>query len=142
MFNPIFQQGQFQNNNNPNSFFNHGGNDSWKGDYNLSNNQNQNNFQSNPYQNQDNKMNIVFRTSNGKTFNILFSPERTVEDLILTFFKRVDQEELFTKGGVAFVHNALQFSYHTKDKVRNFFRYNQTPTIMVLDVNNLIGAGI
>ena len=136
MFNPIFQQGQFQNNNNPNSFFNHGGNHSWKGDYNLSNNQNQNNFQSNPYQNQDNKMNIVFRTSNGKNFNSMF-----YNCYSLTIFKRVDQEELFTKGGVAFVHNALQFSYHTKDKVKNFFRYNQTPTIMVLDVNNLIGAG-
>ena len=117
---------------------NPGGNQNWRGDYNLNFNQNQNN--PNPLQNQNNKMNIVFRTSNGKLFNILFDPERTIEDLILTFFRRVDREELFTKGGVAFVHNALQFSYHTKDKVRNFFKPNQTPTIMVLDVHNLIGA--
>jgi hypothetical protein len=72
--------------------------------------------------------------------NILFSPERTVEDLILTFFRRLDQEDLFTKGGVAFIYNALQFSYHTKEKVKNFFKYNTNPAIMVVDVNNLIGA--
>ena len=121
-----------------NPIFNFNANQNWKADYNLNFNQNQNNFI--PGQMQDTKMNIVFRTSNGRLFNILFDSERTVEDLILTFFKRVDKEELFEKGGVAFVHNALQFSYHTKDKVKNFFRYNQTPTIMVLDVNNLIGA--
>ena len=119
-----------------NPIFNYGANQNWKADYNL--NFNQNNFI--PNQPQDTKMNIVFRTSNGRIFNILFDSERTVEDLILTFFKRVDKEELFTKGGVAFVHNALQFSYHKKEKVKNFFRFNQTPTIMVLDVNNLIGA--
>ena len=121
-----------------NPIFNFNANQNWKADYNLNFNQNQNNFI--PGQMQNTKMNIVFRTSNGRLFNILFDSERTVEDLILTFFKRVDKEELFTKGGVAFVHNALQFSYHTKDKVRTFFRYNLTPTIMVLDVNNLIGA--
>ena len=121
-----------------NPIFNFNANQNWKADYNLNFNQNQNNFI--PGQMQNTKMNIVFRTSNGRLFNILFDSERTVEDLILTFFKRVDKEELFTKGGVAFVHNALQFNYHTKEKVKNFFRFNQTPTIMVLDVNNLIGA--
>ena len=141
MFNQNIQQGQFQNNNNnPNSFFNNGGNHNWKGDYNLSNNEEQNNFQFNQFQKQDDKMNIVFRTSNGRNFNILFSRERTVEDLILTFFRRLDQEDLFTKGGVAFIYNALQFSYHTKEKVKNFFKYNTNPAIMVVDVNHLIGA--
>ena len=62
-----------------------------------------------------------------------------MEELILTFFKRVDKEELFTQGGVAFVHNALQIDYHNKEKVKNLFKFSVAP-IMVLDVNNLIGA--
>ena len=71
---------------------------------------------------------------------LLFDYGRTVEDLIQTYFKRVDREELFQKGGVAFVHNALQLDYHIKEKVEKFFQRNMVTTIMVLDVNNLIGA--
>ena len=70
----------------------------------------------------------------------LFNYGRTVEDLIHTFFKRVDQEDLFTKGGIAFVYNATQIDYHLQRKVEEFFKYNSNPTVMVLDVNNLIGA--
>ena len=77
---------------------------------------------------------------NGKIFNILFDYGKTVEDLIQTFFKRVDKEELFTKGGVSFIHNALQLNYHIKTPVEYFFKNTNAVTIMVLDVNNLIGA--
>ena len=134
--NPMFMPQQFGViQNNPPQFFNFGGNQNQRQDYNLNNNQNS--FQPSP--NQNTKINIVFRTGNGKLFNILFDPERTVEELILTFFKRVDREELFTKGGVAFVNNAMQIDYHNKEKVKTLFKFNVAP-IMVLDVNNLIGA--
>ena len=134
--NPMFMPQQFGViQNNPPQFFNYGGNQNWRQNYNLNNNQNS--FQPSP--NQNTKINIVFRTSNGRLFNVLFDPERTVEELILTFFKRVDKEELFTQGGVAFVHNALQIDYHNKEKVKNLFKFSVAP-IMVLDVNNLIGA--
>ena len=111
-------------------------NEMWKKSYNLNYNQTQNNN----FQNENDKINIVFRLSSGKLCNILFDPERTVEDLILTFFRRIGREELMEKGGVAFVHNALQFDYHTKDKVKNFFKFNMNPTIMVLDLYQLFGA--
>ena len=66
------------------------------------------------------KINCVFKTSNGKTFSILFDTGRTVEDLILTFFKRVDQVELFQKGGVSFIYNTEQIDYHLKTRVENY----------------------
>ena len=120
---------------------NFGGNSNWSAGYTgvINPNQVQNNIQFNP--NQGNKMNFIFKTSSGtKPITILFDYGRTVEDLIQTYFKRVDREELFQKGGVAFVHNALQLDYHIKEKVEKFFQRNMVTTIMVLDVNNLIGA--
>ena len=60
---------------------------------------------------------------------ILFDAGRTVEDLILTFFKRINQEDLFHRGGVFFVYNTQHIDYHTKINVVNFFKYNVNPII-------------
>ena len=150
----IFMSQLFGNNQMNNAFTNNqmnfGGNNNWRCGYTAANNfqnpmvnlnQNNNiyNFNFQP-QGQDLKLNFVFKTSQGMRFNLLFNYGRTVEDLIHTFFKRVDKEDLFTKGGVAFVYNATQINYHSQNKVEEFFKYNSNPTIMVLDVNNLIGA--
>ena len=138
-FGPQMMGNQFQN-----QPMNFGGNANWAAGYTGMMNPNQNQNINNQFiqaQNQGNKMNFVFKTSSGnKPVNILFDFGKTVEDLILTFFKRVDREELFQKGGVAFVHNATQLDYHIKKKVEDFFQRNMVTTIMVLDVNNLIGA--
>ena len=133
-----------------NNQMNYGGNNNWMCGYTAANNfqnqmlnlnQNNNIYNSNfQPQGQDLKLNFVFKTSQGKRFNLLFNYGRTVEDLILTFFKRVDREDLFTKGGVAFVYNATQIDYHLQKKVEEFFKFNANPLILVLDVNNLIGA--
>ena len=84
--------------------------------------------------------NCVFKTTDGKNFIIPFSESRTGEDLILTFFKRVDREELFQNRGVGFIYNAEAIDYHTKRKTREIFKTNTNPVIMVIDVQNLIGA--
>ena len=128
------QNNNFQNFNQP--MMNPGGNN-WKTGYSISNNfQNQNN----PGNNMENKMNCIFKTSNGKSFNILFDADKTGEELIQTFFKRVDREDLFNSGGVFFLYNAAKIDYHSKELVQNIFKYNSRPCIMVMDVNNLIGA--
>ncbi len=84
--------------------------------------------------------NVVFKTSEGQRFNIPFSENRTIEDLIETFFKRVDREELFKKGGVAFLYNTAQINYHDKSKIKQIFRTNFHPIVVVIDVHGLIGA--
>lgn len=116
---------------------NNGGNENWKEGYNVINN-NQNNC--NQFLPDYSHYNCVFKTSNGKTFNLLISAGKTVEELILTFFKRIDQEILFQKGGISFVYNTEQLNYNSKMNVENLFKTNTNPVIMVLDVNNLIGA--
>ena len=142
MMNPMQQTFMFpfmgnNMNNMPFQQMNVGGNSNWMQLYSINNN-NQNNI--NPIQLDYSKFNCVFKTSNGKTFNLLFDAGRTVEDLILTFFKRVDKEDLFKKKGVSFVYNTAQLDYNTKINVENLFKQNLNPVIMVLDVNNLIGA--
>ena len=142
MMNPMQQMFMFpfmgnNMNNMPFQQMNVGGNSNWMQFYSINNN-NQNNI--NPIQLDYSKFNCVFKTSNGKTFNLLFNAGRTVEDLILTFFKRVDKEDLFKKKGVSFVYNTAQLDYNTKINVENLFKQNLNPVIMVLDVNNLIGA--
>ena len=142
MMNPMQQMFMFpfmgnNMNNMPFQQMNVGGNSNWMQLYSINNN-NQNNI--NPNQLDYSKFNCVFKTSNGKTFNLLFDAGRTVEDLILTFFKRVDKEDLFKKKGVSFVYNTAQLDYNSKINVENLFKQNLNPVIMVLDVNNLIGA--
>ena len=112
------------------------GNNYWMIGYDVSNN----NFQNNQFQMNNNKINILFKSNNGKNFIILFDYGRTVEDLILTFFKRINQEYLFQQGGIHFIYNTQHIDYHLKIKVEQYFKYNTKPIIMVLDVNNLIGA--
>ena len=87
-----------------------------------------------------NMYNIVFKTSDGRRFNIPFDSDRTVEDLIHTFFKRVDREELFTKGGISFLYNASTIDYNNENSIKQFFRSNQSPTVVVIDIQGLIGA--
>ena len=53
----------------------------------------------------------------------------------------MNSEHLFQKGGVTFIYNASEINYHIKTKAKNFFyASNVMPTIVVVDVNNLIGA--
>ena len=84
--------------------------------------------------------NVVFKTSEGQKFNIIFSENRTVEDLIETFFKRVDREDLINKNVITMLFNAAKIPFESKDKIISLFRNNINPIIMVLDVQNLIGA--
>ena len=86
------------------------------------------------------KYNCVFKIDNWTNVTLLINAGKTVEDLILTFFKRVDKEDLFTKKGISFVYNTAPLDYHSKINVENLFKANLNPVIMVLDVNNLIGA--
>ena len=130
----------FPNLNCNNNFFappvNNMGMNMWMMGYSIDNNIPNNQF----LVNNNGKINFLFKTSHGKRFMILFDVGRTVEDLILTFFKRINQEDLFHRGGVFFVYNTQHIDYHTKINVVNFFKYNVNPIIIVLDINNLIGA--
>ena len=146
-----FNNNNYNNNNNFNNNFNNNynnfnhfinynqnpyiNNDFWKHGYNT---QSQQNIPQNP--SNDQIYNCVFKTTQGFTFNIPFNAQRTTEDLIQTFFKRVDREDLFGKGAVFFLHNASRINHSSKQPIIKLFKTNISPIIMVSDVQNLIGA--
>ena len=109
--------------------------DSWKTIYTASTND-----EPNQKQNVPQMYNCIFKTSEGRKFVIPFKESRTAEDLILTFFRRVDKENLFQEGGIAFLYNASLIDYHDKSPIKNIFRFNLYPAIVVIDIRGLIGA--
>ena len=131
---PFFMNPIFLNNNN-NQFqpMNIGGNTAWMQGYSVNNN---NNMQANQFPNfNSSKINCVFKTSNGKTGTLVKINGGTlesVEDCDLRKGTIIKVSNLF--------YNTEQIDYHLKTRVENFFKYNTNPIIMVLDVNNLIGA--
>ena len=88
----------------------------------------------------DQMYNCIFKTTQGFNFNIPFSGNRTMEDLIQTFFKRVDKETLFNQRKVSFIFNAGNIKYNSKELVKDIFKTNVSPSITVVDTHNLIGA--
>ena len=84
--------------------------------------------------------NCVFKTTQGFTFNIPFSAKRTIKDLVETFFKRVDREDLIDKNEIVLLFNASKIPFYSENIILNLFKNNINPIIMVLDTKNLIGA--
>ena len=101
--------------------------DSWKTGYTASIKE-----ENNPIQTTSKMYNCVFKTSEGRKFNIPFNEDRTVEDLILTFFRRVDREVLFKEGGIAFLYNAAKMGYHDKNPIKKILDLISTLQLLLL----------
>lgn len=109
----------------------------WTGIYN--NNNMANNIKSNMPQS-NNIINAIFKTTNGKVINIQVGSEKTVGELICIFLKRMGSEHLIgNEKDICFLNNATKLKYDDKRKVLEVFKMT-SPTIMVNDVQNLIGA--
>ena len=86
------------------------------------------------------KMNVVFKTIRGATYNIIIDFDKTISELIQIFFKRLGKEELFYKNDYLFIYNGRKLEYNDKTKVADYFRCLSQPTINANEVSNLIGA--
>ena len=133
----------YQNNNNFNNNIYYqnlyngyaGNNNFWKHGYNTSITQNTPKIPA-PEQ----MYNCVFKTTQGFTFNIPFNGKRTTQDLVLTFFRRVDREDLFKTNEIALLYNASKISFESEQQIIQLFKNNINPIIIVMDIKNLIGA--
>ena len=86
------------------------------------------------------KYNCVFKIDNGTNVTLLINAGKTVEDLILTFFKTINREDLLQEKIFLFLYNANELDYHSKINVEKLFEENLNPTIIALEVDDLIGA--
>ncbi len=87
------------------------------------------------------KKNLVFRTGAGITRNVQVDNNSTVGDALKLFLRVVGQAELIndTEGKIVFLFNAQNLDVQSEETVESVFR-GVTPTIVVNDTANLIGA--
>ena len=85
------------------------------------------------------KMNVLFRTNVGRNINLIIEQEKTIHELILAFFKKINNLDL-NEDDVYFIYNAHKINYNDETKLRDYFRMGSQPIIYVNDTRNLIGA--
>ena len=87
------------------------------------------------------KVNVVFKTTQGLKINILVNFGTSISDTILLFLKRVGKPELFNpNSGIYFICNAEKVNIYDQTKIENTFAHQFNPVIIVNEVKNLIGA--
>ena len=116
-----------------------GGNADWMAGYNMAMKENEV-IQENAG---DNKINVLFKTTQGIFANVLVDTKKTMGELLRIYLKRMGKEELINRKeglGVCFLFNATKIDFSCNKTVEDFFHFGSNPTIIVNDVNNLIGA--
>ena len=140
--NPMFPFGGVNQMGNCQAFPNQNFMNGWQGIYNSNNMNNMNNMNqmNNMPQFDVDKINVVFKLTNGSIKIVTISLDKTVGELICIFLKKMGSEELIgnTKD-ICFLNNATKIKYDDQRKVRDVFN-TINPTIIVNDVHNLIGA--
>ena len=80
------------------------------------------------------KYNCIFKNETGEHLAICLDGNKTIEDLIHSYFKRKGKENLFINNieNTYFIYNIIEIDYKSKQKLSSFFRLNVNPTITVL----------
>ena len=85
-----------------------------------------------------NMTNINFKTTQGVTTNVLINSEESIGKLLLKYLTRIGRQDLL--GKICFLHNAYQLKFNDNTKIKDFFKGNPNPKVIVNDVDNMIGA--
>ena len=92
-------------------------------------------------QNNPGKKNIIFKTTQAVKTILTVDLDKTLSDTILLYLKRVNKPQLFAPdSGICFLYNAKKLDIYDKTPIGVLFNQIYSPTIMVTDILNLIGA--
>ena len=88
------------------------------------------------------KINIIFRTTQGTTTNMIYPYGITLDQALEKYLSRVGRPDLYRdkSNQICFLFNGSQIKFGEQQKVEAFFRNITGPKIIVNDVHNLIGA--
>ena len=88
------------------------------------------------------KINIIFRTTQGTTTNMIYPYGITLDQALEKYLARVGRPDLYRdkSNQICFLFNGSQIKFGEQQKVEVFFRNITGPKIIVNDVHNLIGA--
>ena len=112
---------------------------SQQNNFNLISNQDEKKEQDKEF-NEPQKISILFKTTTGIVTKIIADVNSSIENLIKNYFKRLSLEHLIGTSRIVFIYNALKLNVNDKTKVKDFFKYNINPKIIVNDPSYLIGA--
>ena len=89
------------------------------------------------------KKNIIFKNVNGTVHHIVIDEEASISRLLKIYFNRIGRPELISSmesNIICFLYNALKLKIDDKTKVKDFFKMDPNPKVVVNDINNMIGA--
>ena len=88
------------------------------------------------------KLNVIFKTTKGTQTTLVLTHGTTIDTALKKYLKRVGKPELIIKkdSKICFLYNATQLKFGDNTTIEQFFKFNNNPTVVVNDVNNLIGA--
>ena len=84
-------------------------------------------------------MNVLFRTNNGNNINIVINKDKTIRELILEFFNKIEKK-IYNENDIYFIYNAQKINYNENKKIGDFFGMSLQPKIYVNNARDLIGA--
>ena len=88
-----------------------------------------------------NMVTIQFKTTQAVKTIVNVECDKTVSETLLLYLKRMNKPELFApNSGIFFLYNALKINIYDQRKIVDFLGGMSYPTIIVNDVQNLIGA--
>ena len=107
----------------------------------LTNNSNTSNISLKSQESSSFKIRIIFKTSLGTIFSILFDNETSICSALQKYLIRVNREDLIKSNQekIAFIYNGSKLSINDKRLLKDIIVGDQA-TIIVNDINNLIGA--
>ena len=56
-------------------------------------------------------MNVLFRTNNGNNINIVINKDKTIRELILEFFIKIEKK-IYNENDIYFIYNAQKINYN------------------------------
>ena len=83
--------------------------------------------------------NITFKTGNGNTFKIFINLKKKVEHLLIKFLDEIHHPEFIDRNDkIQFLYRAQQIPFGDKTTLRDYFKNDNNPVIVVLDINNYL----
>ena len=91
-----------------------------------------------------NIINIFFKTTQGIQTNVGINSEESIGKLLLIYLTRIGRQDLIIDPNnlrkICFLHISYQLKFNDNTKIKDFFKGNPNPKVIVNDVDNMIGA--
>jgi len=91
----------------------------------------------------ENKTTIIFKTTQGLVSHVSINSEESIRNLLVKYLIKMGKEDLIfpdNSFGLCYLFNATKLEINDNTKIKDFFKGIQNPSIIVNDINNLIGA--